>query len=151
MGALGTLWRGGLRQASGIPHPLASSNLCLILLPQVAPVTQSQGPPRAPWVLPGQLVSWPSCCSRHPVASGTGGYAGTAALAGPWAQASSGASRPVSGCGHVDSRQRQLRRVCDDVHLSLKFWEETVACLPPSNLKTHVTLSRHPHWPCLEA
>lgn len=98
------------------------------------------------------LASWPSCCSHHPVTSGTGGphwhqsphdALGSDPPPGPF--------RPVSGCGHMRDRgQREPRREYMTMYTFPRNSRKTVACLPPSQPANLCPFSPHLPWPPLQ-
>lgn len=98
-------------------------------------------------------TSWPSCYSHHPVTSGTGGLRW---LCSPHKALGSSLLWTFPACIRLwphDSRQCELRRVYDDVHLSHGILGGDCCCLPsavqPENLCVCpcpvIHPSLHPH------
>lgn len=111
----------------GIPHQLASCNLCPFHC-------RARGQLR----LRGScLASWPRCYGHHPVTSGTGELCWHCSPHKALGSSHLWTFQPVSGCNHVKKHAACAQEFRRKYTLALPFQEEAAAaCCPVSSPRT---------------
>lgn len=119
----------------GIPHQLASCNLCPFHC-------RARGQLR----LRGScLASWPRCYGHHPVTSGTRELCWHCSPHKALGSSHLWTFQPVSGCNHVKEQAVCTLRVYEEVHLGLAIPGRGRCLLSGLQPENHVSLSAcHP-------